>query len=114
MTTPPTPLPRQNSPKVNEYDKPARILAGIVYLAYGFFARLTLLGLWIFTDLVNDAFTSWVIAAIGFVLLPWTTLTYVWLWLIGSDQVSGWEWIVVGTALVVDYLFWAWSRSAFR
>ena len=31
MTTPPTPLPRQNSPKVNEYDKPARILAGIVY-----------------------------------------------------------------------------------
>ncbi|HEX5859390.1 MAG TPA: hypothetical protein VFY91_14895 [Microbacterium sp.] len=114
MPTSPTALPRQNAPKVSEYEKFARILNWVVYLAYGFFARLTLLGLWIFTDLLGDAFGGWIIAAIGFVLLPWTTLIYAFVWIIGSDAVSGWEWIVVGTALLVDYVFWAWSRSAFR
>ena len=113
MTTPPTPLPRHNPSKVSEYETSVRILTWVVYLAFGFFARLWLLGLWIFVDLLHDAFSTWVIPALGFIALPWTTLTYAGLWLIGSE-VSGWEWIVVGTALLVDYLFWAWSRSAFR
>ena len=107
-------LPRRNPPKVSEHEASARILAWLVYLPFGFFARLWLLGLWIFGDLLGDAFNNWVIPALGFILLPWTTLTYACWWAIGSDKVSGWEWILVGTALLVDYVFWAWSRSVFR
>ena len=50
----------------------------------------------------------------GSSLVPWTTLTFSLMWPIGSDKVSGWEWIAVGTALLVDYVFWALSRSAFK
>ena len=56
----------------------------------------------------------WIIPALGFVLVPWTTLTFSVMWPIGSDKVSGWEWIAVGIALLVDYVFWALSRSAFK
>ena len=45
--------------------------------------------------------------------MPWTTLTYTCLWFIGSDAISGWEWIVLAIALVVDYTFLAWSRNEF-
>lgn len=114
MPTYSAPLPRKNPPKPDPYEGFARILAWVVYLSLGFFARLSLLAVWIFTDLVDDAFSAWVIPALGFVLVPWTTLTFSLMWPIGSDKVSGWEWIAVGTALLVDYLFWAWSRSAFK
>jgi hypothetical protein len=36
------------------------------------------------------------------------------MWTISSDKVSGWEWIVVAIALLVDFVFWAWSRAAFK
>lgn len=114
MPTSFTALPRYKPRKVSPYATADRIVTWVVYLGFGFFARLWLLGLWIFGDPLGDAFNSWVIPALGFILLPWTTLTYACLWIIGSDKVSGWEWIVVGIALLVDYAFWAWSRSAFR
>ena len=63
--------------------------------------------------LLGDAFGGWVIPALGFLLLPWTTLTYSCVWAIGSDTVSGWEWIGLAIALLVDYTFLAWSRNAF-
>ena len=90
------------------------ILACMMYLGLDFFARLWIVVLWIFTDLLGDAFDGWVIPALGFILVPWTTLTYACVWIIGSDKVSGWEWIPVAIALLVDYVFWAWSRRAFK
>jgi hypothetical protein len=114
MSTAPTPLPLYNAPKVSEYERYAHLLAWIAYLALGFFARLWLVGLWIVPDLLGDAFDGWLVPVLGFVLLPWTTLAYSVVWIIGSDAVLGWEWTVVGMALLIDVAFWAWSRNAFK
>ena len=114
MTTSATGLPRQAPPKVSASETFADVLAWIVYLGLGFFPRVCLLGSWIFLALLSDVFTSRVVPVLGFILLPWTTLAYACLWAIGSDTVSGWEWIAVGTALLLDSVFWAWTRSAFR
>jgi hypothetical protein len=107
-------LPRHNPPRVEKPGTAARVVNWIVFLAFGFWARLWLVGFWIFGDLLGDAFDGWVIPVLGFVLLPWTTLAYAFMWTIGSDELYGWEWIVVGIALLVDFLFWAWSRTAFQ
>jgi hypothetical protein len=48
------------------------------------------------------------------VILPWTTLIYAFMWGITSDVVSGWEWVAVGAAFLVDVLFWVWGRSSLR
>ena len=108
------PLPQHTSGRADKPGTAARILNWVVFLTFGFFARLWLVGLWIFSDLLGDAFDGWVIPVIGFVLLPWTTLTYAFIWTIASDKVAGWEWIVVAIALLVDFVVWAWSRSAFK
>ena len=42
--------------------------------------RLALVFLFFFSDLLGDAFDSWVVPALGFVLLPWTTLSYAAMW----------------------------------
>ena len=43
-------------------------------------------------------------------MLPWTTLAYATMWSISSDQVTGFEWIAVGVAFLID----VWTWSAFR
>ena len=43
-------------------------------------ARITLVVLWLFTNLVDRAFDGWVVPFLGVVFLPWTTLIYVLLW----------------------------------
>ena len=72
-----------------------------------FWPRLFILGLWIFGSQLGRAFDSWVVPAIGFVVLPWTTVSYAFMWGISSDKVAGVEWIVVGAAFVLDLLTWA-------
>lgn len=71
-----------------------------------FWPRLFIVGFWIFGSQLGDAFSSWVIPALGFVLMPWTTVAYAFMWGISSDRVSGWEWIVVGFAVILDLLTW--------
>jgi hypothetical protein len=44
---------------------------------------------------------------VGFVILPWTTVSYAFMWGVSSDRVSGAEWVVVGAAFIVDLLTWA-------
>jgi hypothetical protein len=107
------PLPQHESARADRPGTAARVLNWTVFLAFGFFARLWLVGLWIFSDLLGDAFDSWVLPVLGFVLVPWTTLTYAFMWTISSDKVAGWEWGVVVIALLFDWLFWAWSRRVF-
>ncbi len=65
--------------------------------------RLVLFLLWIFSDLLSRAYDSWIIPLLGFLLLPWTTLTYAAFWDWGSGRgVTGFEWFFVILAFVFD------------
>jgi hypothetical protein len=65
--------------------------------------RLALFLLWIFSDLLSRAYDSWILPLIGFFLLPWTTLTYAAFWDWGPGrEVTGYEWIFIGLAVVLD------------
>jgi hypothetical protein len=69
--------------------------------------RLALFALWLFSDLLGDAFDSWVVPLLGFFLLPWTTLAYAVMWVSGADRVYGFEWFIVILAFFVDLGSWA-------
>jgi hypothetical protein len=65
--------------------------------------RLVLFLLWLFDDVLSDAFDSWVLPLLGFFLLPWTTLAYVAFWDWGPGrEVTGFEWFLVVLAFVID------------
>ena len=65
--------------------------------------RLALVLLWLFGDLLSRAYDSWAVPLIGFVILPWTTLTYAAFWDWGSGRhVTGIEWFFVAFAFVID------------
>ena len=77
--------------------------------------RLALFFIWVFSDMLSDAFDSWLIPLLGFFLLPWTTLAYAVMWSVGTNDVTGFEWFIVILAFVVDLGSWTggWrSRSA--
>jgi hypothetical protein len=57
---------------------------------------------WIFSDLLDRAFDSWVVPLLGFFLLPWTTLAYAVMWDTSRNGVFGFEWFIVILAFVVD------------
>lgn len=73
--------------------------------------RLALFALLLFTDLIGDAFDSWIVPVLGFFLLPWTTLAYVVMWW-ASDGHLGFEWFIVALAFVVDIGAYLRSGSA--
>ena len=64
-------------------------------------ARITLVILWLFTNLVDRAFDGWVVPFLGVIFLPWTTLIYVLLWN-PAGGVNGWEWIFVALGVIAD------------
>ena len=47
----------------------------------------------------SATFHSFLVPALGFLFLPWTTLTYA---LVGSHGISGIGWLYIGIALLVD------------
>jgi hypothetical protein len=67
----------------------------------GFFPRLALVCLWIFTNDVDRAYDSFIVPLLGLIFLPLTTLVYALAWSpVGG--VEGIEWLWVGIALVLD------------
>ena len=64
-------------------------------------ARLALFFIAIFSDLLSDAFDSWVVPLLGFFLLPWTTLAYAVMW-DSAHRVHGFEWFIVVLAFLID------------
>jgi hypothetical protein len=83
--------------------------AGVTWFLIGssmFWPRVFILAFWIFGSELGRAFSSWVIPAVGFVILPWTTVAYAFMWGVSSDRVAGVEWVVVGFALIADVLTW--------
>src|SRR5205085_12697960 len=77
--------------------------------------RLAIVALWIFSDVLSRAFSTWVIPFFGFFLLPWTTLSYAAFWDWGpGHHVAGFEWFFVILAFLVDISSWAGGRMARR
>lgn len=76
------------------------------FLMLAFTPRVIILAFWVFGSQLGDAFGSWVVPVIGFVLAPSTTVAYAFMWSVSSDTVSGWEWIVVALGVLLDLWMW--------
>jgi hypothetical protein len=65
----------------------------------GFFPRVALVIVWIATDLVDRAFSTWVIPLLGLIFLPFTTLIYALVWIPGVHLGNGrWIWVAIAFA----------------
>jgi hypothetical protein len=73
----------------------------LLVLLAAFAPRVTLVFVWIFSDLVDRAFAGFVIPLLGLLILPYTTLFYVLAWSpVGG--VSGWGWLLVTLGFFCD------------
>jgi hypothetical protein len=88
----------------------------LAFLLFGFscIPRLWIIGFWIFSDMLGDAYGSWIVPALGCLIAPWTTLLYAWMWAVGSDAVHGWEWFPVAIGLLLDLFFLGAVRRLFQ
>jgi hypothetical protein len=68
--------------------------------------RLALFVLWLFTDVLEDAYEAWLVPLLGFFILPWTTLAYAVMYVSGANEVSGFEWFIVVFAFFIDLASW--------
>lgn len=74
--------------------------------------RLALFLIWIFSDLLSRAYSSWILPLLGFFLLPWTTLAYAAFWDWAPGHHLNWRWIFVGLAFLIDISSDAGGRRA--
>jgi len=75
--------------------------------------RVALVFTAIFSDMISRAIDSLIVAFLGFLFLPWTTLAYVVFYDVGSGrEVRGIEWLLVGLAFLVDIGSYVGGRSA--
>lgn len=69
-------------------------------------ARLAFIGVWIWTPLVTRAFQGtwfegWLLPILGVLFLPITALVYVLVYVPGTG-VTGWSWLWVALAFLID------------
>jgi hypothetical protein len=64
--------------------------------------RLALFLTALFSDILSRSMDSVFLPLLGFFFLPWTTLAYAYMWDIGTHEVRGFEWFIVGFAFLVD------------
>ena len=75
--------------------------------------RVALVFTAIFSDMISRAIDSLLVAFLGFLFLPWTTLAYVVFYDVGQGrEVEGIEWLLVGLAFAVDLGSYAGGRRA--
>lgn len=67
--------------------------------------RFALFVMWVFTDRLNQAFDSFLIGLLGFVLVPYAAVLYVLANQPGKG-VSGFGWVLVGVGLLLDLGSW--------
>lgn len=79
-----------------------------------FWPRVCILAFWFFGSQIGRAFDGWVVPALGFLLLPWTTFAYAMMWGVSSDGVFGVEWLFVAVALLVDLGTYGLARHLWR
>ena len=78
----------------------------LLALLAGFAPRLVLVLLWIFSNLVDRAYTGFLIPLLGLIFFPYATLFYV----LADNPVSGvngWGWIFVVIGFLFDIGHWA-------
>jgi hypothetical protein len=63
--------------------------------------RLAIIAIWLFSNILDRAYESWIVPFIGFFLLPWTTLAYAAMYA-SDNRVYGFEWFIVGLAFIID------------
>jgi hypothetical protein len=91
---------------------PFRAVELVIVLALFFLPRFFILGFAIFSwKILIEAFSTWVVWVAGFILLPWTTITYMMMWGVQSDRVTGVEWVFVAGAFVLDLITWSTLRD---
>ena len=69
--------------------------------------RLAIFLLFLFSNLLDRAYESWIVPLLGFFLLPWTTLAYAVMWNVGGHGVKGFEWFIVILAFLFDLASYA-------
>jgi hypothetical protein len=75
--------------------------------------RIALVFTWLSSNMISRAIDSWIVAVLGFLFLPWTTLAYVVFYDVGAGrEVTGLEWFLVGLAFVADIGSYFGGRSA--
>lgn len=79
-----------------------------------FSARLAVLFLWIFTNLVTRAFApnKFLLPLLGLIFLPWTTLMYVLAWT--PHGLTGFGWFFVALGVLFDISSYTSSAYAQR
>jgi hypothetical protein len=86
----------------------------LLVLLAGFAPRVALILVWIFTNLVDRAFSGFLIPLLGLIVFPYATLFYV-LAYAPTLGVSGWGWAFVVLGFIFDLAHLAGSgRSARR
>jgi len=84
----------------------------LLALFAGMFPRFAVIIFWIARPERMDAiFTSFVWPVLGIIFLPFTTLIYILLWQTGGRGVSGWDWLWIGFAVILDLAHWGASAS---
>lgn len=68
--------------------------------------RIALVWVALTTDLPSEATGSVLVPLLGFFFLPWTTLAYILMWSLGTNEVTGLEWGIVLVALLADLGVW--------
>ncbi len=77
--------------------------------------RVALVFTFLLSNLIGRAIDGWLVALLGFLFLPWTTLAYVVFHDVGAGrEVAGFEWFLVGLAFVVDIGAYVGGRSRRR
>ena len=75
--------------------------------------RVALVFTWLFSNMISRAIDGWIVAVLGFLFLPWTTLAYVVFFDVGAGrEVAGLEWFLVGLAFAVDIGSYVGGRSS--
>ncbi|HSX58037.1 MAG TPA: hypothetical protein VLE47_02070 [Candidatus Saccharimonadales bacterium] len=68
----------------------------------GFFPRIGILILWLFTDLVSRSFNTFIFPLLGLLFLPMTTLMYILVVGPAGPVHSFWGWLLVLIGLLLD------------
>jgi hypothetical protein len=67
-----------------------------------FTPRVAIILVALFSNYLNEAYTSWVWPVLGFFFLPLTTLVYAWAWHQGDGSIQGIGLVGVIVAVVID------------
>ena len=78
----------------------------LLVLLAGFAPRIALVLVWIFSNLVDRAFTGFLIPLLGLIFFPYATLFYV-LAYNPVTGVIGWGWALVILGFLLDIGHWA-------